>query len=145
MKLTVLPTLFLLISNGLLNAQTYYYPSGSSWATQSIEEMDWCQDRVDSLYDFLDRKNTKAFLVLHEGKMVMEKYFGTFTADSSWYWASAGKSLAAFLLATAQENGKLDVHDRTSDYLGHGWTSATQQQEDQITIWLRPKTYTYKH
>jgi len=38
-----------------------------------------------------------------DGKIVLEKYFGTFTKDSLWYWASAGKTLTAFLVGKAQD------------------------------------------
>jgi CubicO group peptidase (beta-lactamase class C family) len=79
-------------------------------------------------------KESKAFLVLKDGKMVIEHYFDTFTQDSLWYWASAGKSLSAFLVGRAQENGLLDIDDKTSDYLGTGWTSAPANKEDLVTI-----------
>jgi CubicO group peptidase (beta-lactamase class C family) len=41
----------------------------------------------------------------------LEKYFGTFTRDSIWYRASAGKTITAFLFGKAQENGKLSILD----------------------------------
>ncbi|MBK8965913.1 MAG: hypothetical protein IPM36_04390 [Lewinellaceae bacterium] len=43
--------------------------------------------------------------------------FGTFTQDSFWCWASAGKSLR-FLVGQAQEAGLLHLDDPTNDYLG---------------------------
>lgn len=58
-----------------------------------------------------------------------------FGRDSIWYWASAGKSLMAFLLGMAQEDGLLNISDKTSQYLGAGWTDAPQAKEDQISIW----------
>lgn len=79
-------------------------------------------------------RNSKAFLVLKDGRIVIEHYFGTFTQDSLWYWASAGKSLTAFLVGKAQEEGFLDINDPSSDYLGAGWTSCTPLQEGAITV-----------
>jgi CubicO group peptidase (beta-lactamase class C family) len=35
----------------------------------------------------------------------------------------------------AQQENKLSINDKTSKYLGQGWTSCTPQQEDKITIW----------
>jgi len=57
------------------------------------------------LRTYLDGNNTKAFLVLQDGRLVYEEYFEAFTRDSIWYWASAGKSLTAFLTGMAQQEG----------------------------------------
>jgi CubicO group peptidase (beta-lactamase class C family) len=86
------------------------------------------------LYDFLETENTKGFIVLKNGRIALEKYFGTFTSDSIWYWASAGKTVTAFLAGKAQEEGVLDITNPTSDYLGSGWTSLTAPQEAQVTV-----------
>ena len=131
--LTVTLSVFFL-SN--INAQQLYFPpSGDTWETIDPSELNWCQDRIDSLYRMLDEKHTKAFVVLKNGKIVLEKYFDSFTKDSVWYWASAGKSLSAFLVGLAQEDGSLDIQDPVSDYLGNGWTSCTPEQEENIKIW----------
>ncbi|MFY8003647.1 MAG: serine hydrolase domain-containing protein, partial [Chitinophagaceae bacterium] len=78
--------------------------------------------------------NTKAFIVLKDGKRVVEKYFGSFTQDSLWYWASAAKSLTGFLVGIAQQEGKLSINDISSKYLGKGWTSLPEAKEQLITI-----------
>lgn len=120
----------------VLFAQNYYPPiANENWDSLPASQLNWPQDRIDSLYRFLDSKNTKSFMVLKNGKRVLEQYFDSYTQDSFWYWASAGKSAAAFLVGMAQDEGLLDIRDKTSDYLGTGWTSLTQAQEDSITIW----------
>jgi CubicO group peptidase (beta-lactamase class C family) len=135
-------TLTLMLAYCMLNlstskAQQLYFPpisASANWETITPESLGWCTNQLDSLYDFLGTNHTKAFLVLKDGKIVLEKYFGTFTKDSSWYWASAGKSLTAMLVGKAQEEGFLSVNDPTSRFLGSGWTSCTPQQEGNITI-----------
>lgn len=119
-----------------ISAQAYYFPplTGTEWATTSPEELGWCTDKIPALYEYLESEETKAFIVLKDGKIVLEKYFGTFSADSNWYWASAGKTLTSFLVGLAQEQGKLSIQDQTNKYLGNGWTSLSQSQEDNITI-----------
>jgi len=121
---------------GTTAAQSVYYPPlvGNSWETIDPASLGWCTDELPALLDFLDSTNTKAFLVLKDGRIVLEHYFGTFTADSSWYWASAGKSLTAFLVGLAQQQGHLDIDEPSSTYLGAGWTSCTPEQEAAITI-----------
>lgn len=117
------------------SAQLYFPPvTGNEWSSTNPSELGWCTDQIPSLYQYLESQNTKAFLVLKDGKMVIEKYFGTFTADSAWYWASAGKSLTAFLVGMAQQEGYFKISDSTSKYLGSGWTSCTPQQESAIQI-----------
>lgn len=117
-------------------AQSLYFPplTGDAWETMAPSELGWCDDRIDSLYDLLEENNTKAFIILKDGKIVLEKYFGTFLQDSIWYWASAGKSLTSCLVGIAAQEGLLSLSDTTSKYLGEGWTACTPEQEDKITI-----------
>lgn len=120
-----------------LYPQAVYYPPLSSqalWEAVSPASLGWSAEKIDVLYDFLEKENTKAFIVLKDGKIVLEKYFGTFTQDSVWYWASAGKTITSFLVGAAQEDGYLSITDPAGKYLGTGWTSCTPAQESAITI-----------
>lgn len=128
--------LLLLICTEEVKAQNLYFPplTGNAWDTISPLSLGWCPDKIDSLTDYLENKNTKAFILLKDGKIVIEKYFGTFTADSLWYWASAGKTLTAFTVGIAQQEGLLSITDTTSAYLGTGWTACPPVKEEKITI-----------
>jgi CubicO group peptidase (beta-lactamase class C family) len=116
--------------------QSLYFPPtvGSTWQTITPASLGWCEEEIPALIDFLADSNSKAFIVLKDGKIVIEQYFGTFTQDSLWYWASAGKSLTAFMVGLAQQDGSLSINDPSSMYLGTGWTSCTPTQEAQITV-----------
>ena len=120
----------------LAQSQNYYFPptTGTTWETVTSQSLGWCTDKTDSLYNYLESTNSKAFIVLKNGRIVLEKYFGTFTRDSSWYWASAGKTLTGFTVGIAQQEGFLKIQDTTSKYLGRGWTTAPLSKEDKITI-----------
>jgi CubicO group peptidase (beta-lactamase class C family) len=117
-------------------SQNLYFPPiiGNSWDTLSPQALNWCQPRIDSLYNYLQAKNTKSFIVLKNGKIVLEKYFGTYTADSSFYWASVGKSLTAFLVGLAQQKGLININNKVSQYIGTGWSSAPLIKENLITV-----------
>ncbi len=117
-------------------SQSLYFPPllGSTWDTISPTSLGWCTNYLDTLDDLLQQKNTKAIIILKDGKIAHETYFGTFTVDSLWYWASAGKTLTAFSVGQAQEQNYLSITDTTSQYLGTGWTSCTPTQEEKITI-----------
>lgn len=116
-------------------APLYFPPvSGTQWETTAAPTTGWTAAQENDLAAWLQTKNTKAFIVLHKGRIVTERYFGSFTADSNWYWASAGKTLTAFLVGIAQEEGLLRLSDRTSQYLGNGWTSMPLAKEQLITV-----------
>jgi len=126
--------LLLLLLPLLLNAQYFPPKTGNAWQSIAPASLGFCPERVDSLYAFLESRNTKSFILLQDGKIVLEKYFGTFVQDSIWYWASAGKSMTAFLVGQAQDEGLLGIGDKTSDYLGTGWTSCPPAKEALITL-----------
>lgn len=126
----------LLIIGLRAGSQSLYFPpnTGTAWDTLSPASLGWCQPAIDSLYNYLQQTNTAAFIVLKDGKIVLEKYFGTFTADSVHYWASAGKSLMATLTGIAQEKGLVDINKPVSNYLGNGWSAAPVAKESVITL-----------
>ncbi|MCC5918659.1 MAG: serine hydrolase [Cryomorphaceae bacterium] len=129
--------LFLFIFSSLFaNGQSLYFPPllSQSWDTISALDAGWCSDDFTDLFHFLDSSETRGFIVLQDGKIVIEKYFHQFNSDSAWYWASAGKSLTAFLIGMAQERGHLMESDPVTQYLGRGWTSCSPAEEGSITI-----------
>ena len=116
--------------------ETLYFPptTGTRWETTTAASLGWNETELNNLYPYLQSKNTKAFIILKNGRIVAEKYFGTFTADSAWYWASAGKTMTAFLTGIAQQEGLLNINNRSSLYLTTGWTSLPLAKENLITV-----------
>jgi len=133
---TIVKTIIIVLFSNSSFSQTLYFPplTGNTWETLSPETLNWCTDSVNSLVNYVGANNSKAFLVLKDGKLVIEEYYGTFERDSFWYWASAGKSLTAFLVGLAQEEGFLNIDSASSLYQGEGWTSCTSEQENAITV-----------
>lgn len=121
---------------GISKSQETYFPPllGDQWETISPASLKWNLNAIDELYDFLEETNSKVFILLKDGRIVFEMYFGSFTADSAWYWASAGKTLTSFMVGIAQQDGFLSIGDTVSKYLGSGWTSYPPEQEEKITI-----------
>lgn len=115
--------------------QMYFPPNDGSntWETKSITDLGWNQSAVQPLLDYLEEKNTKSFIILVNGRIVMENYFNGHTATSPWYWASAGKTLTSTVTGIAQDEGLLNINNKVSDYLGTGWTSAPLAKENLIT------------
>ena len=120
---------------------SYFPPTNSNdWTTLQPDEIGWNVVKLSELYDFHEENGTRAFIILKDGKIVVEQYWGnnfqgsSFNRDSYWYWASAGKTVISFLIGIAQEEGLLNIEDKSSDYLGKGWTSLPPEQESLISI-----------
>lgn len=135
MKKNILFSLFFLFAV-CVKGQSLYFPPlvGNSWDTISPSSLGWCTNYLDTLDNMLQQKNSKAIIILKNGKIAHETYFGSFTVDSLWFWASAGKTLTAFNIGQAQEQNYLSINDSTSHFLGAGWTSSPANKEGLISI-----------
>jgi CubicO group peptidase (beta-lactamase class C family) len=113
-----------------------YFPSNTSsiWETTSGASLGWNQSAIQPLKDFLVQKNTKSFLILVNGRIVMEEYFNGHTATDAWEWNSAGKALVATTTGIAQQEGIVNLNTKVSTYLGTEWTSMPLPKEDLIQV-----------
>lgn len=120
----------------------YFPPHGSSeWETVTLQDLSWNVESVSQLESLLEKNGTRAFIVLKNGKLAFEFYFGRrlainqpFVRESTWYWASAGKTLTAATVGIAQHEGFLTIDQKTSDLLGVGWANLPRDKEDLISI-----------
>jgi len=120
----------------------YFPPAGSAWEKVTPASLGWNESKIPDLKAFMELSNTRALLVLKDGKIVIEEYRGKqlvnptldFNVSSSWYWASAGKTLTSALVGIAVSQNKINLDAKTSDYLGSGWTSLSAAQENKITV-----------
>jgi CubicO group peptidase (beta-lactamase class C family) len=112
-----------------------YFPplNSATWETTSISSLNWNADQLQPLLTYLEEQNTKSFIILHKGKIVVENYMNGHTETSPWYWASAGKTLTTAVAGIAQEENLINLNTKVSDYIGTGWTSATLEKENLIT------------
>jgi CubicO group peptidase (beta-lactamase class C family) len=120
----------------------YFPPVESSvWEKTPLAELGWNQEELGKLLSWLQSQDTRAFLILKDGKMVVEEYWGEkltgtgqMDQNSYWYWESAGKTLTAGLVGIAEQEKLLKIGDRTDKYLGVGWTSMAPNQEKKIKL-----------
>ncbi len=130
------------VVNPLDESSLYFPPLNSEeWEIKSLSELGWNTTELGELLTYLEDNNTRAFIVLKDGKIVIEEYFGNnilgtspFEKNTQWYWASAGKTLTATLVGIAQQERLLNIDNPISTYLGNGWTDLTTKKEDIITI-----------
>ena len=140
MKYLTLLVLLLLVSTACSNHEdedlpdeSMYFPSENEWDTQSLSGLGWNASAVQPLKDYLIEKRTRSFMILVNGRIVMEEYFNGHTPATTWQWNSAGKTLVASATGIAQQEVLLDINSRVSDYLGTGWTSEPLEKENLIT------------
>ncbi len=115
--------------------EAMYFPplTGTIWETKTFESLQWNEAAKQPLLDYLQLKHTKSFMILVNGRIVMENYFNSHTADSPWYWASAGKTLTAAMVGIAEQESLLSINDPVSQHLT-AWTSLPTAQENEILI-----------
>ncbi|MEY2923625.1 MAG: hypothetical protein RLZZ337_165, partial [Bacteroidota bacterium] len=94
--------------------ESYFPPNSGQWVTATADSLGWNTQNLAELYTLLEQNGTRAFLVLKNGKIVLEEYWGkdamnvkNFDSTTNWYWASAGKTLTGFMVGKAQEEGYL--------------------------------------
>ena len=116
--------------------ESMYYPplSGTAWETKPISSLGWKQDSIQPLKDYLVQKNTKSFMIIQNGRIVMEEYFGGHTSTANWEWNSAGKTLVSATIGIAQQESIVNINNKVSNYLGTGWTSMPLAKENMISV-----------
>lgn len=116
--------------------ESIYFPpvSSNEWQTILPNDLNWNLNKLADLKQFLIDENSKSFVVLINGKIVVEEYFNGHNANETWQWNSAGKTLVTATTGIAHQNGLIDINNKVSDYIGNAWTSTTNQQEDLITV-----------
>ncbi len=123
-------------------ADLYFPPTGNTWEKVTPASVGWDESKIPDLKIFLEASNSRALIVLKDGKIVIEEYLGKqlvnttldFNSTSNWYWASAGKTLTSAVVGIAESQGKINLDAKTSEYLGAGWTNLTVAQENKISV-----------
>ncbi|MDF2158544.1 serine hydrolase domain-containing protein [Algoriphagus sp. CAU 1675] len=128
--------------SSVLTDALYFPPNGSSeWEKTPLAQLTWNQSELGELLAWLPTQGTRAFMIIKDGKIVVEEYWGNkltnstpMDQDSYWYWASAGKTLTAAMVGVGAKENILDLQSPTQNYLGEGWTSMTAEQEQKIKL-----------
>ncbi|MBT8219378.1 MAG: serine hydrolase [Bacteroidia bacterium] len=111
----------------------YFPPVGNEmWESTTASSLAWNTDKLGDLNNFLIQENSKSFMILVNGRIVIEEYFNGHDANQTWQWNSAGKTLVTATTGIAQQEGLLDINNKVADYLGDQWTSEPQDKEDLI-------------
>ncbi len=149
-SLTCLAALVTLIAGDDASAQSTYFPtSDDTWQRVAPASVGWDAEALSAALDVAGGRSSSGVLILHRGRILAERYW-ELDSPSARYSnfvqgedpdgnaiedvASAQKSVVAFLLGIAQERGLLRLDDSVSEHLGSGWSQASAEQEQAITI-----------
>lgn len=89
---------------------------------------------LQQAFDYAATKSTYGLIVLQHGKIVKEQYWNNWTKGTQYPLNSAGKSVVGFMAGIAQQDGIINIGDKTSKYLGTRWTSLQLAKENLITL-----------
>ncbi|RYY27125.1 MAG: class C beta-lactamase-related serine hydrolase [Sphingomonadales bacterium] len=104
---------------------------------------------VNGLLNYLRNQNSTGFLVMQDGKVLVEqtwpapagdRMFAAFAYERNKQGelledvASQQKSFISVLVAIAVDKGLIDPTKPVSDYIGAGWSKASPEQEAQIRV-----------
>jgi CubicO group peptidase (beta-lactamase class C family) len=114
----------------------YYFPAltGDIWDTKTATSIGWDAAKLTEAFDFAATKNTFGLIVLHHGKILKEQYWNNWNTATKYPLNSAGKSVVAFVAGVSQREGTININNKTSQYLGLGWTSLPLANENLITL-----------
>lgn len=119
--------------NAEVEKPMYFPPAGSDdWETTTPKELHWNQANFDEAVKYAKDNKSANLLIVHRGRIVSENYWRNTTVDSLHDLNSIAKSFMAVVIGVLQQEGKLTLDDKISDYLAPGWS--TSPKEADITI-----------
>ncbi len=109
-------------------------PSGDHWDTVQPADVGWESDLLDAAVTFAGDRNSTAFIVLHRGRILAERYWRTGAIDVPADIPLAQKSITSVLIGIARHAGLLDIGAPSSAILGDGWSQTSRQHEQRILL-----------
>ena len=114
---------------------TYFPPlTGQIWETVTPESLGWNVPNFNAFVDYAGSTNTTALIVLHRGRIVVERYWNGWNTITNSAIFSSTKTMVALMTGIAQERKLLTIDQKVSDFLGTGWSKAPVAKENAITI-----------
>lgn len=107
---------------------------GGTWEMADPEASGWSTQGLEDLVALVGASKSNSFMLLADGRIVVEAYFNGTTVDSRFDVASVQKSVISTLVGLARAKGLLDLDDAISKYLAPGWSKASAAEEGAITL-----------
>ncbi|WP_353268209.1 serine hydrolase domain-containing protein, partial [Gemmatimonas sp.] len=113
---------------------TTFFPTRTGpWETIQPAAIGWDSTALRAALDWAGTQRSTAVVILWRGRIVAERYWGGWTADTDSIIASAGKSVLSTMVGQLNASGRLPLDDPATRWLGAGW-SRSPATEARITI-----------
>ena len=116
------------------SSSTYFPPRTGTWETVAATTAGFDPTRLETLAAFVEASRSTTFIVLHDGRILLEKYWKGADATTLRDIASAQKSILSMLLGTAMGKGLFGLEDTVTSILGPGWSNASPEEEAPVTV-----------
>ncbi len=92
-------------------------PNGAFFPTAAPEQRSISPEALQAAADWAGANNTVALLVLHRGRVQLERYWQGMTADQFFSGRAMSRSIIGFAYGLAVADGKLRLDDKAGQYL----------------------------
>lgn len=137
------------------SASLYFPPVKGEWARVAPASVGWNAEKLNAALQLAGRTRASGVVILHRGRILAEQYWqvdedARAGAKAREYGAlirgrdaaghviedvaSVQKSVSAMLVGIAQKRGLMRLEDPVQKYLGAGWSKASREQEQAITV-----------
>lgn len=113
-----------------------YFPPKSprTWETVRPADVGWDAEALDEVVRFCAENDTSQLLVLHQGRILVERHWGGAGPTTTRDVASVQKGFTFALLATLLEDGVIQLDDPVTSWLGRGWSRTDPLREDAVQL-----------
>lgn len=115
-------------------ASDYFPPATGTWETVTAADAGFDPAKLDELATFVEQSRSTTFMILYEGRILVEKYWSGADATTLQDVASAQKSVLSMLVGQLISKGTLAFDDTVTSILGAGWSNASAAEEAPITM-----------
>ena len=113
-----------------------YFPTTNDnlWVGVSPLTLGWKTAKINELKSFLDKNNSTGFIVLYNGRIAIETYWRGWDRNSSGPVASVGKSYVSLMIGKLSDQGKININNTVSSYIGDNWSNSSLSNERIVTV-----------
>jgi CubicO group peptidase (beta-lactamase class C family) len=114
--------------------QLYFPSADGTWDTVDPASVGWDPDALAAALDLAGRRLSTGVVMLQGGRILAERYWDGATAESAQDVFSAQKSFTSVLIGIAQQEGRLNIDDSITRWVGAKWSRAEPEEESQVLI-----------
>lgn len=117
-------------------AETVPASISDGWKTSIPSAQGLDPQIISNIYQDIGRNNLKvdSVLIVKNGNLVEEKYFGTYNRDTIHQICSNTKSITSILVGITRDKGKIKLDDKVVDFFPHKNFDNRDAFKDSITV-----------